>query len=376
MTEHYLDNSATTKVCDSAIQKAAGLMADIYGNPSSLHTKGIQAEAELELARAQIAKHLHAQPKEIIFTSGGTEANNIALQGAAGAKKRLGNKIVTTAVEHSSVLEAAEHLQAQGYEVVFLQPDTQGNITPEQLEQAIDGNTILVSVMTANNETGSLFPVGRIAKIIKQKKAPALLHTDAVQAFGKLELKPEKLGIDLLTVSAHKVHGPKGVGALYVKKGVRILPVYFGGGQENSIRPGTQPMPLIGAFGQAVSEFDITANYDYIKELHQYAAEKLLSLEGVTQNSPDNGLPYILNLSVRGIKSETMLHHLAAQSVYVSSGSACSKGKKSYVLNAMGLAPERIDSALRISFSKYNTKADVDALYRGIASGISSLVRK
>lgn len=376
ITEHYLDNSATTAVSDVAAKKALEIMTLNYGNPSSLHSKGMQAEDELILARQAIADSLGVFEDEIIFTSGGTEANNLAIKGAADAKKRLGNKIVTTSIEHSSVIESCEFLKSQGYDVVFLNPDSNGCVSTEQFNNAIDENTVLVSLMYTNNETGAILPVESISKIIRAKKSPALLHTDAVQAYGKILLKPNKLGVDLLSVSAHKVHAPKGVGALYIKKGVRIIPQTYGGEQEKKIRPGTEALPLIGAFGAAVKEFDINKNYKYVSELKEYAKEKLLSLEGVFENSTDSSLPYILNISVEGIRSETMLHHLEQSQVFVSSGSACSKGKKSHVLKSLGLSDRRIDSALRISFSKLNTKEDVDALYNGVLTGINTLVRK
>lgn len=376
MTEHYLDNSATTVVCKSAAEKAFEIMTENYGNPSSLHTKGMQAEQELINARKIIASSIKAKENEIYFTSGGTEANNTAIFGAVSAKKRLGNKIVTTSVEHSSVLEACAELEKQGFEVVYLTPNEKGIITAESIENAVDGNTILVSVMTVNNETGAIMPVDSIAKIIKSKNSPALFHTDMVQAYGKMNIKVQKLGADLISLSAHKVHGPKGVGALYVKSSAHINPLHFGGEQEKRLRPGTEPLPLIGAFGCAVKEFNIDKNLIYISELNSYAKEKLLSLDRVYLNSPENALPYVLNISVLGIRSETMLHHLEASNIFVSSGSACAKGHKSHVLTAMGLSPERADSTLRISFSKFNTKEDVDALYEAIKLGTETLVRK
>ena len=376
MTEHYLDNSATTRVSQLATEKALQIMTECYGNPSSLHTKGMQAEQELINARKIIADSIKAKENEIYFTSGGTEANNTAIFGTAKAKARLGKKIVTTAIEHSSVLEACEALQKQGYEVVYLTPNENGIVTAEALENAVDSDTILVSVMAVNNETGAVMPIEHISKIIKNKKSNALFHTDMVQAYGKIHIKASKIDADLISLSAHKVHAPKGVGALYVKSGVRISPLHFGGEQEKKLRPGTEALPLIGAFGSAVSEFDIDKNMQYVKELNEYAKERLLSLDGVYLNSPENALPYVLNLSVLGIRSETMLHHLEASDIFVSSGSACAKGKKSHVLKALGLSEKRADSAIRISFSKLNTKEDIDALYEAVKIGTKTLVRK
>ena len=376
MTEHYLDNSATTRVSQLAAEKSLQIMTECYGNPSSLHTKGMQAEQELINARKIIADSIKAKETEIYFTSGGTEANNTAIFGTAKAKARLGKKIVTTAIEHSSVLEACEALQKQGYEVVYLTPNENGIVTAQALENAVDSDTILVSVMAVNNETGAVMPIEHISRIIKSKKSNALFHTDMVQAYGKIHIKASKIGADLISLSAHKVHAPKGVGALYVKSGVRISPLHFGGEQERKLRPGTEALPLIGAFGSAVSEFDIDKNLQYVKELNEYAKEKLLSLDGVYLNSPENALPYVLNLSVLGIRSETMLHHLEASDIFVSSGSACAKGKKSHVLKALGLSEKRADSAIRISFSKLNTKEDIDALYEAVKIGTKTLVRK
>lgn len=374
--EHYLDNSATTKVSPAAAQKALALMCANYGNPSSLHSMGLRAEEELESARHAIAKSLSCDDQEIFFTSGGTESNNLAVTGACAAQKRAGNRIVTSSIEHSSVLETMEELKKQGYDVVFLPPDTKGRISAESIANAVDSNTILVSVMYVNNEIGSIMEIDKIKKAVLSKQAPALIHTDAVQAYGKLPIKVKKLGVDLLSVSAHKIHGPKGIGALYIKKGVRILPQHFGGEQERKIRPGTEALPLIGAFGEAVRELDIPETGKKIKELNDYAKHTIGSLQDVTVISPEDALPYILNVSVKGIRSETMLHHLAQQKVYVSSGSACAKGQPSHVLKALGIEKDLADSALRISFSKYSTKEDIDALYRGIQSGIQSLVKK
>lgn len=376
MTEHYLDNSATTQVCTSAAKMALDMMTVEYGNPSSLHSKGIKAECFVEKARLIIAKSLGCEEDEIYFTSGGTEANNTALFGVADAKKRLGKKIVTTAVEHSSVMESAKRLESLGYEVVYLSPDKSGAVSYEQLYKTIDENTVLVSVMCVNNETGALMPVDKIKKIIKAKNSPALFHTDAVQAYGKALLKVKKIGCDLMSISSHKVHGPKGVGALYIKKGVRITPLIYGGEQQKKLRPGTESTPLICAFGEAVKEFDIDKNKAIVKELNSYARGKLSLIDGVCFNNTEDCSEYIINISVKGIRSETMLHHLASNGIYVSSGSACGKGKKSYVLTAMGISDDLADSALRISFSKYNTKEDVDALVSSIESGVATLARK
>ena len=376
MNQVYLDNSATTRVCPEAAEKVMELMMEKYGNPSSLHTMGYEAEQEILWAREQIAKALNVLPREMVFTSGGTEANNLALFGAAQARKRMGNRIVTTAIEHSSVLEAAQELEKQGMEVVFLKPGLDGKIPLEEIKEAINERTILVSVMAVNNEVGSIQPIEKVKKIIEPKKAPALFHVDAVQAFGKIPLKPAKMGIDLMTISGHKVHAPKGVGALYIGKGVRILPRTFGGEQQNRMRPGTEPASLIAGFGAAVQALpDLAEEKKSIQSLKDYAVERLCGIPMVEVNSPEDSLPYVLNISAVGVRSETMLHHLAAKGIYVSSGSACAKGRKSHVLEAMGLSPERIASAIRISFSRYNTRADIDQLADGLQEGLQVLAK-
>lgn len=371
--EHYLDNSATTAVSAKAAEKAYRIMVENYGNPSSLHLKGMQAEQELEAARRSVARALVAQSEEIFFTSGGTEANNTALFGIAQAKKRRGNRIIISSIEHSSVIEAAKRLENDGFEVVKILPDSDGVITPESVLREVDSNTILVSVMCVNNETGAVMPVGEIFSAVKEKNSEVICHTDAVQAFGKILLNARRLSADLITVSAHKVHAPKGCGALYIKKSIRIVPHQYGGEQEKKIRPGTEALPLIAAFGVACEEFAIEENYGAVSELNAYAREKLLAIDGVTVNSPENALPYVLNISAGRVRSETMLHFLEELDVFVSSGSACAKGKPSHVLSAMGLSGERADSALRISFSKYNSKEDIDALCKGIETGLSVL---
>lgn len=374
--EHYLDNSATTVVSEKAARKAFEIMTENYGNPSSLHYKGMTAEQELDKARKAVASRLCAQTEEVFFTSGGTEANNTAVFGAAYAKKRRGKRIITTSVEHSSIMESFAQLENEGFEAVYISPRNDGKVYAEDVAQAVDENTILVSVMSVNNETGCIMPVEQIFSAVKQKNSEVICHTDAVQAFGKININVKKLGADLLSVSSHKIHGPKGCGALFVKKGVRILSRTFGGEQEKKMRCGTEALPLIGAFGVACNELEIDKNYDKISGLCDYARQKLSEIEGVSFNSPQDALPYVLNISAGKVRSETMLHFLEEYEIYVSSGSACAKGKPSHVLSAMGVTPERADSALRISFSKYNTKEDIDALCDALKQGLSFLVHR
>lgn len=374
----YLDNSATTKPCDECVSAVMNMLTDNFGNPSSLHNLGIKAMKEIILARGAIADSLGVDKDEIIFTSGATEANNMALFGAAKAKKRLGNRIVTTAVEHESVLESAKELEKQGFEVVFLKPDIHGNISEEQLFEAVNKDTILVSMMYINNEVGTVMPVKSISKAVKRAGAPALIHIDCVQAYGKVNINPKKLGADLVSITAHKIHGPKGVGALYVNKSANLTDQNFartfGGEQEKRLRPGTECSPLIAGFGAAVRALpNVNEQKKKIKELNSYARQKLSKIDGVVFNNDENTSPYILNVYVPTfMRSQTVLQELSANyNVYVSNGSACAKGKKSHVLTAMGLPNEIIDKSIRISFSRFNTKEDVDLL----ASSLDELVK-
>lgn len=373
MTEVYFDNSATTKVSKTVADKIYDMLLNNYGNPSSLHLKGLEAQHSVEYARNIVAKSLGVNSSEIYFTSGGTEANNMAVIGTALCKQRIGKRIITSAVEHSSVLEACKYLESIGFEVIYLPVEKDGAVSVESIENAVDENTILISIMYVNNETGAIQPVEKIPRIIKKANSPATFHIDAVQAFGKIPFKNTKLKADLISVSAHKIHGSKGVGALYVRKGVRITPRQFGGEQQSKLRPGTESSPLICGFGQAVEEIDYNNNTS-VKGVNVYLRKKLGEIDDIVINSPENALEYILNISVKGIKSETMLHFLEEHKIYVSSGSACAKGKQSHVLQAMGIDKTLSDSALRISFSKYNTKDDVDMFVETIKQGINKLV--
>lgn len=376
METHYLDNSATTAVCKAAADKALYMMTDNYGNPSSLHKMGIRAEEEVEKAREIIARSLSVDSREIIFTSGGTEANNTAVFGAAQALRRRGDRVIVSAVEHPSVHESAKRLSELGFDVHYAPVDKDGAVDIEALKALLNNKTILVSVMAVNNETGTIQPIERVSKLVHKLSPEALFHCDAVQAYCKTPLKPQKYGVDLMTVSAHKIHGAKGAGALYIRSGARISPLLYGGEQQKKLRPGTESSPLIAAFGAAAAEADIQADSGYIRELSSYALGLLRQTDGISINSPADALPYIINISAEGIRSETMLHHLESTGVFVSSSSACAKGKRSYVLEAMGLSDSRIDSSLRISFSKYNTKEDIDALTAGLRTGIATLQRR
>lgn len=372
--EIYLDNSATTRVCKAAADKALYMMTECYGNPSSLHSKGFAAEREMAAARESIAERLGAQPGEIYFTSGGTESDNLAILGAAHAKRRSGSRIVTTAIEHPAVLNTMAQLEKEGFEVVYVQPEADGNIPAEKFAAAIDAKTILVSVMAVNNETGAVLPLKEIAGIIKRRRSLALFHTDAVQAFCKQPLSMKKLGVDLISVSGHKVHAPKGVGALAVRSGVRILPHSFGGGQERGLRPGTEGVPQICAFGAAVRAMPAEREAEEtVRAVRNHLLERLAEMPEVTLNSPENAVPYIVNLSAGRVRAETMLHFLAERGIYVSSGSACGKAKPSHVLAAMGLVKDRIETSLRVSLSAENTREEIDAFADALLLGMRTL---
>lgn len=372
---HYLDNSATTAVSEKSAEKALLMMTSKYANPSSLYHFGLDAEKEVEHSREVIAKSLGVNADEIFFTSGSTESNNTVLFSCAKKRRRDGNKIIVSSIEHSSIMDSAKELENSGFEVIYLPVEKDGTVSPLTLSNAVDEKTILVSIMAVNNEIGSINPIKSLSKIVKSRSS-AYFHCDAVQGYGKIELKPAKWDCDFMSVSGHKVHAPKGVGALYIKKGTKFNPLLFGGEQQKKIRPGTENVPAICAFGTAVEEFDIKGNYEYIKELNRYTKEKLSKNDEIVINSDENALPYLINISVKGIRSETMLHYLEQFGICVSSGSACAKGKKSHVLSALGKQDELIDSALRISFSKYNTYDDIDALVNHLFDGINSLQKR
>ena len=363
----YLDNSATTKPCEQTITAINNCLTNIWGNPSSTYAIGIDAMEVLEASRKTIADFIGAAENEIFFTSGGTEANNIALFGAANQNRHKGNKIITTAIEHPSVLEPMKALQSKGFNVVYLTPDRNGIISEDDLRKEIDDKTILVSIMLVNNEIGAIQPVKAAAEIIKEKGSPALLHCDAVQGFGKIPIKVSALGIDLLSASGHKIHASKGIGFLYKTNKLHIPSIVFGGGQESGLRSGTESVPLIAGLAAAVKSLpNINQTYEVMKDLQNYAREKLSEFDFVSFNSPSSCCPYILNISLNGYKAEPMLNALSMKNIFISKGSACAKGHRSHVLLSLGFDPNRIDSALRISFSRDNSREDIDALYEAI----------
>lgn len=372
----YLDNAATTAVCRAAADKALHMMTACFGNPSSLHSAGFAAEQELTAARGAVAALLGATPDTVIFTSGGTEANNLAILGGAAAGARAGRHVVTTAMEHASVAAAFDELEKQGYEVTRLAPDADGMVTAAALTAALRPDTVLVSVMLVNNETGARFPVEEMVPAVRRLSPRALLHTDAVQAAGKLPLRAQKWGVDLLSVSGHKLHAPKGVGALYIKKGVRLLPRAIGGGQERGLRAGTEAAPAIAAFGAAAREVpDLATQAARFEELYARLVAGLSEFPTARLHTPAVHVPYIVNVSLPGLRSETLLHFLAERDVFVSGGSACSKGKQSPVLKALGLPPAEIDSALRISLCRHTTEEDIDRFLHALHEADAALTR-
>lgn len=370
----YLDNSATTPLCESAKKKIAYVLDECWGNPSSIHHLGVVARDELDAARATLANKISCREDEIYFTSGGTESNNIAVFGAAEKMSRRGRKIITTSVEHPSVENAMKTLEKKGFDVVRLPVGENGSISIADLIEEADEKTILVSVMLVNNELGSINPVQLIKKALLRKNSPALVHCDAVQGFGKLPINAEKLGVDLMSISSHKVHGPKGAGALYIRKGVNIVSPVCGGGQERGIRSGTEALPAICGFAAAVGEIDgIEENLERMKKIRNAFSERLESIDGVFLNSPKDALPYIVNFSVEGIPSQPMINYLSQREIYVSGGSACAKGHRSGTLLNVGLPVDRIDSAIRVSLSRYNTQEELDILCDNICGALKEL---
>ena len=373
----YLDNSATTAVCSSAIERMTTVMTEQYGNPSSLHTLGIHAQREVMRARDEVATLIGAKAEQIVFVSGGTEANNIAVLGGAEAKNRQPHVAVTTAIEHPSVAACFDELERQGWTVNRVLPDSEGSISAEAIERACTPETTLVSVMTVNNETGAQQDIPSIVTRVRRVAPRAIIHTDAVQAAGKIPIRAEKWGIDLFSVSAHKLHGPKGVGALYIRKGVRVLPRILGGGQENGLRSGTEPVPAIAGFGAAAAAIpSVSEQARHYEVLKARLLQELKLHPDVRFHLPSGGVPYIVNLSLVGFRSETVLHFLAQRGIFVSSGSACSKGKQSVVLSAMGLPADEIDGSLRVSFCRDTTEDEIGALCEALREATQTLQRR
>ena len=364
--EAYFDNSATTKVLDCVKDAVVDAMCVNYGNAAAKHRKGVEAENLIREAKKAIADTLKVQEKEILFTSGGTESNNTALIGTALANRRAGKHLITTGVEHPSIYNTMSFLEEMGFEVTYLPVDHLGHISLEDLEKAIREDTILVSVMYVNNEVGAVEPIEAISQCIKKKNPKTLFHVDAIQAYGKYKIRPKKQGIDLLSVSGHKIHAPKGVGFLYIRDGVKIRPILFGGGQQKGMRSGTENVPGIAGLGEAVKEIytDFNEKMERLYGLREYFVEEIEKIEGTIVNGPKGreGAPHIVSVSFAGVRSEVLLHSLEDKGIYVSSGSACASNHPavSETLKAIHVKKELLDSTIRFSFSEFTTKEELD----------------
>lgn len=364
--EAYLDNSATTKCFEEVKDIVVKTMMEDYGNPSAMHLKGVEAERYVKEAASAIAKTLKVQEKEIFFTSGGTESDNWALVGTAYANCRQGKHIITTSFEHAAVSVPLEWLKEQGYEITVIPVDERGNLSLEKLEAAVRPNTILVSTMYVNNEVGAVVPVEAVAKLVHEKNPKTVYHVDAIQGYGKYRIYPKRAGIDLLSVSSHKIHGPKGVGFLYVSEKVKIQPLILGGGQQKGMRSGTDNVPGIAGLGIAARMVyeDHEEKIEKLRALKSYLAENLSAMERVVINgpAPEDGAPHIVNASFLGVRSEVLLHTLEEKGIYVSAGSACSSHKRaaSATMTAISADKERRESAIRFSLSEFTTKEELD----------------
>lgn len=374
----YLDHAATTKPAEAVIRAVTECLTVHYGNPSSLHRMGLDAQLVMDSARRTIAGAIGAQQQEVLFTSGATEASNLALRGAAAVYGRRRRHIITSAVEHASVRSTMDALEEKGFTVTRILPGADGLFHREDFLQAITDDTCMVSMMRVENETGSLLPVEEVFRFVKRKHPQIVTHCDAVQAFMKLPVHVDDLHADLMSLSAHKIHGAKGVGALYIRHGIRLSPIMTGGRQEGGLRPGTEATPLIAGFGAAVTLMQPTREERFAKAqaLHDLLLGRLAGMDGITLNSHPQGSPYIVNFSVQGIRSETMLHFLESRDIYVSSGSACSKGARSGVLSAYGIPDDRADSAIRVSFDEHTTEEELELLLQAVREGQETLIRK
>lgn len=369
--EVYLDNSATTRVLPEVAQLMTKVMCEDYGNPSSMHRKGVEAESYIRYAKGTLAKLLKVSEKEIIFTSGGTESDNMALIGCAMANMRRGRHLITTRIEHPAVLQTMNYLENQGFQVTYLPVDKSGRIRLEELQRAIRPDTILVSIMHVNNEIGALQPIAEAGTLIKRMNPSILFHVDAVQGFGKFRIYPKKMNIDLLSVSSHKIHGPKGVGFLYVGERVKILPITYGGGQQKNMRSGTENVPGIAGMAKAAELMyeNLENDVNKLYELKEYFIKGVTCIEGIQINGLVSGepdlrgtAPHVVSVSVAGVRSEVLLHALEDKGIYISAGSACASNKPqtSETLKAIGLQREYWDSTIRFSFSVLTTREEID----------------
>ena len=375
--EHYLDNAATTKVCDEAAQAALAAMTENYGNPSSTHTKGREANRLLEKARKQVSAALGCTPGELIFTSCGSESDNWAIIHGAEVMKRRGKHIISSAVEHDAVRRSLDELESRGFEVTRLAPDEKGGVSLDSVVSALRDDTILVSLMLVNNETGAVTDISSIARAVKKACPAVLVHTDAVQGFMKVPFSAKTLGADMISISGHKIHAPKGIGALYIKNGVKLKPFIVGGSQETGRRAGTEAMPQIAAFGAAceIAQAGMAENIARMQSLRERAVQRL-SREIPELVLIGGGSPHILSISLPGWRSEVLMNYLEAKEVYVSRSSACKKGGRSHVLEAMGLSSRVIDGAIRIGLSRFTTEEDIDALCSALKEAHDTLAHR
>ena len=375
--EIYLDNSATTKPYQEVVDKMVLALTTQYGNPSSIYKKGIEVEREIKEIRRNIARSLGAKETEIYFTSGGTECNNTIIRSVANLNKKTKNHIISTVIEHPSVLNTLKDLEADGFEVTYLSVGKDGKISLEDLKNAIKKETILVSVMHVNNEIGTIQPIEEIGKYLKSLDEKVYFHVDGVQSYAKIKFRPSRYNIDFMSVSGHKLHGPKGIGFMYVKENNRIKPLLTGGGQEIGIRSGTENVPGIYGIGEAVRILnqDLEGTIDKIRGLRDLLKEEILAnIDNVKINSPEDGVCHVLNVSFRGVRGEVLLHYLEQKEIYVSTGSACSSKKKgSHVLNAIGLTPDEIEGAIRFSLSDLNTKEEIMQTVEVLKESVSDL---
>lgn len=364
--EAYLDNSATTRCSKAAADKMVLLLTEDFGNPSSLHMKGVIAEKYINEAKKKIARTLKCQEKEIVFTSGGTESNNLAIIGSAMANQRAGKYIITTQVEHASVANTMKFLEDNGFEITYLGVDHDGRISLDELKAAMRPDTILVSIMQVNNEIGAVMPVEEAGKLIKEINPGTLFHVDAIQSYGKLHISPKNMNCDLLSVSGHKIHGPKGSGFLYIKDKTKIKPIIYGGGQQKGMRSGTENVPAIAGLGVAAEEIytDLDTKIDAMYKLKAHFINEVTRIDGVTVNglTDKTSAPHIVSVSIQGVRAEVILHTLEDKNIYVSAGSACSSNKPavSATLKAIGLPMELLDSTVRFSFCVDTTIEEID----------------
>lgn len=375
--EIYLDNSATTKPYPEVVDKMVVALTNQYGNPSAIYKKGIEVEREIKEIRRNIARSLGAKETEIYFTSGGTECNNTIIRSVANLNKKTKKHIISTCIEHPSVLNTLKDLEEQGFEVTYLPVDSQGKISIDDLKNAIKDDTFLVSTMHVNNEIGAIQPIEEIGKYLKTLKQKVYFHVDAVQSYAKIKFRPSKYNIDFMSVSGHKLHGPKGIGFMYVKENNRIKPLLTGGGQEIGVRSGTENVPGIYGLGKAVEILnqDLQGTIDKIRSLRDLLKKEIVeNIDNVKINSPEDGVCHVLNVSFRGVKGEVLLHYLEQKEIYVSTGSACSSKKKgSHVLNAIGLSAEEIEGAIRFSLSDLNTEEEIREVVKALKESVSDL---